>query len=195
MDLQGRVTMEEHKKSIGRKRWSYVEDFTRTASGEYIYIGPTYCFQGEADVLKRGIRRWGILAVGMVICTAFGGFILAPGTANCAYILIPYALAFLSACSVLWGFVRLAAGKDPLRSYVYEATVKQFPLRTVLTVLGAAAALIGEVVYVILNGTEGRTVGMILFLISEAAALLLALLWRPFGREMKWRYKDRAESR
>lgn len=189
------MTMEEKKRRAGKKRWSYIDDFRRTADGEYIYIGPTYCFQGEAGVLKQGVRRWGILAVGMVVCTAFGGFILAPGTANCAYILIPYVLAFLSACSVLWGFVRLAAGKDPLRSYVYEATVKQFPLRTILTAAGAAAALVGEVVYVALNGTEGRTVGMVLFLVSEAAALALALLWRPFGREMKWNFRDRAEGR
>ena len=185
--------MDGQKKRVKKNRWSYLDDFRRTASGEYIYIGPTYCFQGEDHVRRQGVRRWGILAVGMTVCTSLGGFILAPGTANCAYILIPYVLAFLSACSVLWGFVRLAAGKDPLRSYVYEATVKQFPLRTILTAVGAAAALVGEVVYVALNGTEGRTVGMVLFLVSEAATLVLALLWRPLGRDMKWEYREGAE--
>ena len=135
--------MDEQKKRVKKKRWSYVNDFRRTASGEYIYIGPTYCFQGESHIRKQGILRWGILAVGMAVCAVLGGFILAPGTANCAYVLIPYVLAFISACSVLWGFVRLAAGKDPLRSYVYEATVKQFPLRTILTAVGAAGALVG----------------------------------------------------
>ena len=187
--------MDGQKKRVKKNRWSYLDDFRRTASGEYIYIGPTYCFQGEDHVRRQGVRRWGILAVGMTVCASLGGFILAPGTANCAYILIPYVLAFLSACSVLWGFVRLAAGKEPLRGYVYDATVKQFPLRTILTAAGAAAALVGEVVYVALNGTEGRTVGMVLFLVSEAATLVLALLWRPFGREMKWSFKDRAENR
>lgn len=185
--------MDEQKKRVKRKRWSYVNDFRRTASGEYIYIGPTYCFQGESHIRKQGILRWGILAVGMAVCAVLGGFILAPGTANCAYVLIPYVLAFISACSVLWGFVRLAAGKDPLRSYVYEATVKQFPLRTILTAVGAAGALVGEVVYVALNGTQGLAVGMVIFLVSEAAVLIMALLWRPLGRNMKWEYKEGAE--
>ena len=185
--------MEERKWGRKKKRWGYLNDFQRTASGEYVYVGPTYHCQGEASVRRRGILRWGILAVGMTVCTVLGGFILAPGTANCGYILIPYVLAFLAACSVLWGFVRLAAGKDPLRSYIYEATVKQFPLRTILTAVGAAGALVGEVVYVALNGTQGLVAGMMIFLISEAAALIMALLWRPLGRNMKWEYKEGAE--
>ena len=185
--------MDGQKKRVKKNRWSYLDDFRRTASGEYIYIGPTYCFQGEDHVRRQGVRRWGILAVGMTVCASLGGFILAPGTANCAYILIPYVLAFLSACSVLWGFVRLAAGKDPLRSYVYEATVKQFPLRTILTAVGAAGTLVGEVCYVALNGTQGLVAGMAVLLVSEAAALALALLWRPLGRDMKWEYREGAE--
>lgn len=183
--------MEERKWVRKKKRWGYLNDFQRTASGEYIYVGPTYHFQGEASVRRRGILRWGILAVGMTVCTVLGGFILAPGTANCGYILIPYVLAFFAACSVLWGFVRLAAGKDPLRGYVYEETVKQFPLRTILTAVGAAGSLVGEVYYVAVNGHEGLVAGMVIFLASEAAALAMALLWRPLGREMQWTYHER----
>lgn len=187
------LIMEEQKKQERRGRWSYANDFRRAANGEYIYIGATYHFQGEKDIRKRGLFCWGILAVGMAVCAVLGGFILAPGTANCAYVLIPYVVAFLSACSVLWGFIRLAAGGDPLRSYVYKATVRQFSLRTILTAVGAAGAIAGELCYVAIYGTQGLVSGMVIFLVSEAVVLALSLLWRPLGRDMKWEYKEGAE--
>lgn len=187
--------MEEEKKPVRKGRWSYANDFRQAANGEYIYIGATYHFQGEKDARKRGLLRWGILAVGMAVCAVLGGFIAAPGTANCAYVLIPYTVALLSACSVLWGYIRLAAGGDPLRSYIYKATVRQFPLRTILTAVGAACTVVGELCFVAIHGTQGHVLEMVVFLVSEAMALALALLWRPLGREMSWEYKPGAEGR
>lgn len=85
----------EKKERKGRR--AYLDDFRRTVDGEYIYIGATYAFQGEQSTRKRGLLRWGILAVGMVACAIVGGCIRAPGTVNCAYVLIPYAVGILAA--------------------------------------------------------------------------------------------------
>ena len=180
----------EKKERKGRR--AYLDDFRRTVDGEYIYIGATYAFQGEQSTRKRGLLRWGILAVGMVACAIVGGCIRAPGTVNCAYVLIPYAVGILAAFSVLWGYARMAKGGDPLRAYVYEATVPHFPLRTILTAVGGGGAILGELIYVILNGVQGLLVGMIVFLVSQAAMLVCALLWRPLGREMSWERFDGA---
>ena len=184
--------MEEQKKQGRKGRRAYLDDFRRTVDGEYIYIGASYTFQGEKSVRRQGLIRWGLLAAGMAVCAVVGGCVRAPGTVGCAYVLIPYALAILASFSVLWGYARLAKGGDPLRAYVYKATVEQFPLRTILTAVGAAGAVLGELIYVILNGTQGMIPGMIIFLVSQAAVLVLALLWRPLGRSMDWERQEGA---
>lgn len=184
--------MEEKKKTSRKGRRAYLDDFRRTVDGEYIYIGATYIFQGEKQARKQGLIRWGLLAAGMVAFAMVGGCIRAPGTVGCAYVLLPYALSILAAFSVLWGYVRLAKGGEPLRAYVYDATVQQFTLRTVLTAVGAAGSVLGELIYVILNGTQGMVLGMIVFLVSQAAVLALALLWRPLGRDMTWERQEGA---
>ena len=187
--------MEEGRKYGRRGRRAYLDDFQRTVTGEYIYTGPTYAFRGSAECRKKGLLRWGALSVGMTALAVVGGCIHAPGAAYCAYILIPYVLALLSACSVLWGFARLAKGGNPLRGYVYDATVLQFRLRTILTAVGAAAAVAGELLYVVLHGTMGMVPGMVIFLVSEAAVLALALLWRPLGKDMAWDRQDGGEQK
>lgn len=182
--------MEEERKYVRRGRRAYLDDFRRTVTGEYIYIGDTYVFQGQAQCRRKGLLRWGLLAAGMAAAAVVGGCVHAPGTANCAYIMLPYVVALLAAWSVLWGFARLAKGGDPLRSYVYDATIRQFRLRTILTAVGAAGAIVGELCYVILHGTMGMVPGMLIFLAAEAAVLVLALLWRPLGRDMAWRFQE-----
>lgn len=46
--------MEEEKKYGRRGRRAYLDDFRQTVTGEYIYIGATYAFQGTAECRKRG---------------------------------------------------------------------------------------------------------------------------------------------
>ena len=84
--------MEEEKKYGRRGRRAYLDDFRQTVTGEYIYIGATYAFQGTAECRKKGLLRWGLLAVGMAAVAVVGGCISAPGTTHCAYILLPYVL-------------------------------------------------------------------------------------------------------
>ena len=182
--------MDEEKKTRRRGRRAYLDDFRRNVSGEYIYIGPLHAFRGTAESRKRGLIRWGLMAVGMAALGIVGGCIYAPGTTHCAYIMIPYVAGLLAAWSVLWAFARLAKGGDPLRGYVYDATVSQFRLRTMITAVGAGCAVAGELVYVALHGVQGMLPGMLLFLGSQGAMLALALLWRPLGREMVWELRE-----
>lgn len=177
----------ENKK---RGRWAHLDDFHRTASGEYIYVGPLYvCREGDA-AWRRSRRILGLLAAVMAAAVVAGGSVRAPGTGHCAYVLLPYVLSLLSVMSLLWGFIRLAGGKTPLRGYVYDATVPQFPLRTALALLGGAAAIVGELVYVLRSGTGGMIAGMVLFFAAEVIVAAGAILWRRQMGKIHW---DRQE--
>lgn len=185
--------MDEGKKYSWGRRRAYLDDFRRTVSGEYIYIGKTYAFSGTKKERKRGLILWGLQAVVMAAMAMVGGCIYAPGLSYCAYILIPYVAGLLAAWSVLWGFVRLAWGGDPLREYVYSATVKQFRLRTVLAAVCSAAAIAAEILYVALHGVMDMLPGMVIFLVSQMVVLILALLWQPLGRNMAWELQENSE--
>lgn len=112
--------------------------------------------------------------------------VTAPGTANCAYILLPYLGSLLSAVSLLWGSLKLCWGDIPLRQYTYDVTIKQFPLRTALAAVFSALTMAAQCVYAALNGVGGMGVGMALFLLCQACVLAGALLFRRLVRASVW---------
>lgn len=169
-----------------RGRWSDLDDFTKAPDGSYIYIGVTYTFQGTPRERRKQLAALVGLAAAMLAAAVASGCVSAPGTGRCVYVVLPYCLCLLSTCSLAWGLGRLIAGGDPLRNYVYKATVRQFPLRCVLTVLGAAATLIGEAVYLILHGAGDLVFGASFFLFCHGLVLAGALLFRRLSRAMQW---------
>ena len=66
-----------------------------------------------------------------------------------------------------------------MKEYVYEASVPKIPGRALFTAACAGLTVLGEALFALQNGLEGKTAGFALFLLSEAAAMALALLiWR-----------------
>ena len=158
-------------------RRAYLNDFQQTLSGEYVYQGVTYTFEGSKK--QRMHLYLKLLALGLVMAAAgiTAGSISAPGSLNCFYVVIPFVIALMASLSLLWGLCRLWAGGSPLREYIYQATLDQFPPRGTLTAVCAGCALVGETVYVIRNGTGGLVGGMILFLFCHAVILAGSILW------------------
>lgn len=172
------------KKRKGRK--AYLEDFHRDEKGDYVYKGEFYRWQGEDNELRRGrIWLW-VLCAGMIAAIAAAGCVEAPGTVNCVYILLPYTINFVAGISVCWGLYRLTAGGDPMRAYIYKASVEQIPARAVCTGIGAGAAVIGELIFVCRNGLGGKAAGFVLFLLLETAVLAAAVLTWRCVKKMKW---------
>ena len=172
----GAWPMPQNSKPKRNKR-AYLNDFHQTLSGEYVYQGATYTFEGSKK--ERMHLYYKLLAIGAVLAAAgvTSGCITAPGTLNCFYVLIPYMAAFLASASLIWGLCRLWAGGSPLRDYLYQATLDQFQTRGMLTAICAGCAIVGEIVYVIRNGSQGLVSGMILFLLCQAVTVAGSLLW------------------
>ena len=166
-----------HQQSPRKNRKAYLNDFHQSLSGEYIYCGVTYTFEGTRK--QRFHLYYKLLALSVVMAAAglVSGCITAPGTLNCFYVLIPYMISFMASISLIWGLCRLWAGGSPLREYVYQATLDQFQTRGMLTAICAGCAIVGEIVYVIRNGSQGLVSGMILFLFCQAVTVAGSLLW------------------
>lgn len=164
-----------------RGRWAYLEDFQQNLAGEYIYTGAHYAY---ADAAGRSRRRllaglWlsdGLAASAIVV----QGFLPAGGMFGCFYVVLPYAGALLSICSVLWALGRLSINKEPLRAYIYTATAQVLPLRSILAACFIGATLLGDGVFLIVNGMPDPAASL-----SFLGLGLLALLSTLAG--LRWR--------
>ncbi len=176
--------MAGEKKRRGRR--AYLDDFQKTATGEYVYTGQLHHYETEGISRRQALARLWILTAVMAVAQVVSGCVPAAGMSNTFYVLLPYAGGLLSAASVVWLMCRLSAGGDPLRHYVYTATVGQMRLRGYLVLAFAAVTLVGEAVYLILHGVGTVLAGTVVFVICQAIFLIAALAWKSFVRKLCW---------
>lgn len=165
--------MAEKKK--GRR--AYLNDFRKNEQGQYEYGGRRYSYQGD-DLGRRRLRT-ALLCALMTVLMAAAGCVDVPGMRGCFYVLLPYAAGLAAAAGVCLAAYRFCTGGDPMKEYVYEASVPKIPGRALFTAVCAGLTVLGEALFVLQNGLGGKTAGFVVFLLSEAAAMALALLiWR-----------------
>lgn len=175
------------EKNRRRGRRAYLEDFHKTANGEYVYTGAYYTYQGETMTWRQSMAVRLGLSVGAVALAVLGGMIPAPGMGGCFYVLLPYVCALISSVSVVWAAARMAHWGDPLREYVYQKTVAVLPLRCLLTAVFSAVTLVGAAVYLLLRGDDGAGPACtILFFALQAGVLGCALGLRWLEHRQKW---------
>ena len=179
-------------KKKGRR--AYLDDFHKTLSGEYVYRGATYTFNGTKE--QRRHLYYKLLAIGIVLAAAglTSGSITAPGALNCFYVVIPFVTALIASLSLLWALCKLWFGGSPLREYIYTATVEQFRPRSILAAVSAGCAIVGEILFVILNGAQGMVATMLLFLLCQAVILAGSLLWLRIVKRFSWTKNEPAEA-
>ena len=176
----------QEKKRKARGLRAHLNDFQRTASGEYVYTGATYALSENTGRSRTSALRqlwyFGGLALAL---TVVQGCIPAGGMLDCAYVLLPFAAELFSAASVIWALVRLTANPDPIREYVYSAAAEPLPRRGGFTAAFAGLACAGELVFALLHrgeNTAGTWILAVLMAVTGASALLL----RRSARTLHW---------
>lgn len=173
------------------KKRAYLDAFEKNAQGNYVYAGELYYWQGVETDRRRQMRLLWLLSVVLLGSAALSLCVTAPGTLNCAYVLVPCAGSFLGAISVCRGLYRLSAGKNPLRAYIYNASVKQIPIRALCTCAGAAISIAGEIIYVLSNGTEEKRTGFLVFLLLEGIIFMTSLSVERRIVKMRWKLQKK----
>lgn len=176
--------MAGEKKRRGRR--AYLDDFQKTATGEYVYNGKLHYYGTEQKPRKKALVLLWVLTVVMAVMIVAGGCTPAAGMSSCPYVVLPYAGSLLAVGSIVWLMCRLSAGGDPLRDYVWQATVKQFAPRGWLAVIFGGCTLAGDVVYLICSGVGSLLAGTILFLVEMTIYLVAALAWKIAASRLIW---------
>ena len=174
-------------RSNKKGRRAYLDDFQTTVSGEMIYCGAYYVYQGRTEARKGFLLKVTAASAVAAVFSVLSGCVPAPGTLNCFYVLLPLLGSILSAVSLLWAAIRLLAGGEELREYVYSATMEVFPMRTALSIGFSGLSILGELLFLLLNGTEGKLPGLLLFLLAQGVVQLSSLLCRKTANAAVWK--------
>ncbi len=180
---------EEKQKEHRRGRRGRLDDFQRVASGEYVYTGATYTFSGTSAQRRSALIRVWIPAAVLLAAVAVPGCldpVWMPDHPLIVLVLLPYICTFLSAVSVIWALVRLTLNRDPIRAYVYAATVEALPRRTAFTAIFAAVSLLCALI-ALAFGVFRSAAGAFLLCIPYLAAAVCALVLRRLLRGMEWK--------
>ncbi len=173
---------EDNKKRRGRR--AYLDDFQKTASGDYVYVGKSFAWRSQRKPAL--IRLWRCSAVSSAAALAAGCIPNVGMERGCAWVLLPYVGALIAAFSALWAVGRLSNGGDPVREYVYKATVKQLPVRTILTEIFSGVAILGEVVSFFLPSFTGKIPWGCLFIGLEGLTFAAAEVARRTTVRLEW---------
>lgn len=134
-----------------KKRNAYLDDFQKSASGEYIYNGKFLEFNGDENLFKSiKLRMYVLTAIGVVI-SLVSGILPVPGAIDSWYIILPYALEIILLCMGLYKELRFFRNGKKVREYIYEKTFKEFKGIFYTALIGSTLSLLGETIYAILN--------------------------------------------
>ena len=148
---------------FGKKsaRRSVLDDFHRTATGEYIYTGAIYIFEAGEEARQKYKKTLWLLTAPLIVLAVIGGFLRVPGMVHmngvpsAPYIMVPYTAELILVVLANWGMANMN-GKT-LREYVYKRTVLRLPTVYTIAVISALIGLVGEIVFIAIHGTFGFT--------------------------------------
>ncbi|MCD8381786.1 MAG: hypothetical protein LUC30_02540 [Clostridiales bacterium] len=178
---------------MNRRKWgvnAHTDEFQRTATGEYVYTGSYYAYQDRG---KRRLRAMGELVAVWAVAfaaTVAAGCIPGTGMENRAYAVLPYAIQLVASVSLGWGVIRLAAGGDPLRAYVYDETAGRIPRRAIVSAVGCALTALGELLGLLFAGEDETFLAVISFFGLEILAFFGFLLTNRVLSGLHWEKAD-----
>ena len=110
----------------------------------------------------------------------------APGAMNSFYVVFPFAVSFVFGLSAGWGLWRLTTGGNPLRAYIYEASVEKLPFRTGGVLVCTIATILGELLYILRKGFGENVIKIMVFLLLEGVIAGVSLVFLQRIRQMSW---------
>lgn len=181
--------MSSVKDTSGNKknnRRAYLSDFQKDETGAYVYCGAVYDYEGSAKSLRSLKVRLSALGALTLIMLIWAGFIQVPGMEHSIYVLLPYAAALCGSVSVCWALGRFLSGGVSLRAYLYEESVNKLPVRCAFTACCSIAALVGELIYILINSMGILHSGCIPFFIQQVSCIASMLLLRSDVMHTRW---------
>lgn len=167
----------------------YLKYYRKDLRGGYEYCGDYYYFDGEEITLKKKKALLWLFAVLSIVISVVSGCIRAAGMSDTPYTVIPMMLEVVSAVIYAVFLFNFTSEGEPLKEYTWRDTVKKLPILAIITSCIAATAFIGSIVYIILNGAEGKVAMTCLYDVLKVLNVGCCLTSVLINRSMKWNKK------
>ena len=107
---------------------------------------------------------------------------------NNFYVVPLFVFELIAAFITEWAVVRFLVNgrKGELRAYAFEATVKRLPVLGSITAVIAALSVPANIVYLAINGFEGKPAASIAVMLLHCAAAASAFLIRKCTEATEW---------
>lgn len=133
-------------------RWrAYLDDFKQDADGKYVYTGKQYEFAGDAKERKSYFAKIVIFSVLALIGTALPECFPPVPVGNTAFTLIPWILQTIAVLVAGWSVVKLFSRRKEMREYIYKATVKPLPVKSMIAAVLSLFTMISQMIYLFTN--------------------------------------------
>ena len=154
-----------------RGKGSYLNDFEKSQDGGSVYAGKTW--HADAAARRRILVKLWALQVCMLLAAFLPGFVTTAGLLNTFYVIIPYVFWLISDFALAYTLGNVTFGGNPLRDYIYERSVKQYRIRTMFPLAGAALTAFALLIFLLRGGSgEGEVVCFACCGVQAAASFL-----------------------
>ena len=171
-------------------RWrAYLDDFQMDATGKYVYTGKRYAFDGNARERALYLTKTVVFCLLVLLSTVVPECLPPTPISRTPLTLIPWGLQLISALVLFWAVARIFAHASELRAYVYSATVRTVPGKSVAVAILSTAALVCEVICYFVKGLSPEPFTLVrLFCPALSAAAAIFLFFT--ARAGKWKEID-----
>ena len=118
-----------------------LKDIVETEDGSLVYTGQMKKIAGDGGRIRLFLAL-GLIALAAVVIGS--GCIDAAGATNSFYVILPFIGEVCAMFVLCWQTVKLIAGREGVRQYVYDSAVKAIPgacrILTVFALFGLAAS-------------------------------------------------------
>ena len=173
---------EQNKK---RRKREHLNDFYLDVSGKYVYRGKMYAYVGPLPRKAALVKAWTFAGLAAAAQVA-NGFLPVPSLNGCFYVVVPYVIGLIAVCSAVWALGRITVAGDRLREYVYQETAAQLPTRCMVGAVCSGLAFAGQLLYLLLNGTQQKLGLMLLFAAFQFIATVTMYKLKRFNFEDFW---------
>lgn len=179
--------MSDKKKRPQFAKRTYLNDFKRTASGEYIYSGASFV-PVNTDYKRITVVSL-LIGIAVTVLTLLSGIIPAAGMKNSPFLLVPYVAEVGLSGSVIWAAVRLMAADRPVKEFIYRGTVLSIPRRCIAAVVACSLSIVGQTVFVLWQGFEDQLLFTLCNYLIKLLCIVLLLVFRGFFLKTEWTHK------
>lgn len=178
--------MDKNEKKQKKKRRAYLDDFKKSESGDYVYEGAMYAFNERKESRQHMLGKVCGLCGTLIVTAVINGFLPIPGLQNSAFVLLPFAVELVAAISCCVAVGRIIINGKAMREYIYQSTVLKLPGRSAITLCGAGAAIIGELLYLAQDISKACSWYVMVFFVLQIISFGSALYLHRESKAQIW---------